>query len=296
MADAADSSDASDPMKRRDTTAILLLVAIVAVVFSDVIFFGRAFYFRDVTRFYYPLRKRLSDIVGAGQFPSWNPLWAAGQPLAANPNYGVFYPPQWLIFLPGFDFWFRFVIVLHVGIAAVGAYFLLRCWTRTESAFFGAIVFGLGGITLSLINVPPFLYSLAWLPWIALAIERQRFAVAAFLLTLSIVGGEPVTIAQVCILIIAFALIRKVPWQRIVVFIGLGVLAASVQLLPAIDLLRDSVRSRGFPMALVGQWSTPPSRLADLFIPQFSGAAAEHFRLYWGTAKYGWLDPFYVGI
>ena len=158
-----------------------LLVAIVAVVFSDVVFFGRAFYFRDITRFYYPLRKVLSDIVRAGDFPSWNPLWAAGQPLAANPNYGVFYPPQWLIFLPGFDFWFRFVLVLHVGIAAVGAYLLLRCWARSESAFFGAIVFGLSGITLSLINVPPFLYCLAWLPWIAVAIERQRFAVAAFL-------------------------------------------------------------------------------------------------------------------
>ncbi|HYS52792.1 MAG TPA: YfhO family protein [Thermoanaerobaculia bacterium] len=273
-----------------------LLVAIVTVVFSDVLFLGRAFYFRDITRFYYPLRKLLSTIVLTGEFPSWNPLWAAGQPLAANPNYGVFYPPQWLIFLPGFDFWFRFLMVLHVGIAAVGAYLLLRCWTRTEAALFGAIVFALGGLTLSLINLPPFLYCLAWLPWIALAIERRRFAVAAFLLALSIVGGEPVTIAQVCVLISAFALIRKVSWHRVVFVVALGTLAASVQLLPAIDLLRDSVRSRGFPFGLVGQWSTPPARFVDLFIPQFSGAAAEHFRLYWGTAKYGWLDPFFVGI
>ena len=273
-----------------------LLVAIVTLAFSDVIFFGRAFYFRDITRFYYPLRKLLSDIVRAGDFPSWNPLWAAGQPLAANPNYGVFYPPQWLIFLPGFDFWFRFVIVLHVAIAAVGAYMLLRSWVRSDAALFGAIVFALGGVTLSLINVPPFLYCLAWLPWIALAIERRRFALAALLLALSIVGGEPVTIAQLCILIVAFALIRNVPWHRVALVVVLGILATSVQLLPAIDLMRDSVRSRGFPFALVGQWSTPPSRLLDLFIPQFSGAAAGHFRLYWGTAEYGWLDPFYAGI
>ena len=260
------------------------------------LFFGRALYFRDLTRFYYPIRKVVADIVHSGAFPAWNPYIAGGQPLAANPNYGVFYPPQWLTFLPPFDFWFRFLLVLHIAIAGAGAYLLLRTWTRRDSALFGAIVFALGGITLSLLNVPAFLYSLAWLPWIALAFERRRFAVASLILGISMIGGEPVTVAQVCALAIAFALLRGVPWTRAALVVTAGVLVASAQLIPAIDLLRDSVRSRGLPVALVGQWSTPPARFLDLFIPQFSGAAADHFRLYWGTAKYGWLDPFYVGI
>ncbi|HEX9502358.1 MAG TPA: YfhO family protein, partial [Thermoanaerobaculia bacterium] len=72
--------------------------------------------------------------------------------------------------------------------------------------------------------------------------------------------------------------------------------AAAVQLLPAVDLVRDTPRSHAFPFSLVAQWSTPPVRLLDLLIPEFSGSAAGHFRLYWGTASYGWLDPFFVGI
>src|ERR1700737_1978594 len=133
------------PMTRRDAAAIVLLVALVALVFGDVLFFGRAFYFRDLTRFGYPSKKVVSDIVRAGEFPSWNPYWAAGQPLAANPNYGVFYPLQWLTFLPRFDFWFPLHIVLHIAVAAAGAYLLLRRCVRPESAIFGAMVFSLGG-------------------------------------------------------------------------------------------------------------------------------------------------------
>lgn len=283
-------------MTRRNAAAIGSLVALVTVVFSDVLFFGRAFYFRDLTRFYYPSKKLLAEIVRAGEFPSWNPYWAAGQPLAANPDYGVFYPLQWLTFLPGFDFWFRLLIVLHVAIAAAGAYLLLRTWLRQESAIFGAIVFSLGGLTLSLINLLPFLYCFAWLPWIALAIDRGRFAIAALLLGMAMIGGEPVSVAQVCILAGVFALVRGVRWRPLILTVALAIAAAAAQLLPAIDLLGDTARSRGFPWSLVSQWSTPPVRLADLFIPELTGPGAEHFRLYWGTAKYGWLDPFYVGV
>jgi hypothetical protein len=73
--------------------------------------------------------------------------------------------------------------------------------------------------------------------------------------------------------------------QALLAEVAAGVVAV-VQLVPAADLLRDSARASGFPFELVSRWSTPPLRLAELFIPQLTGPAAEHFRLYWGTAQY----------
>jgi hypothetical protein len=293
--------------RRRDAAATLFLIALILIVFSDVLFFGRQFYFRDVTRFYYPSKKLLRQIIGSGEFPSWNPFWASGQPLAANPDYATFYPVQWLTLLPGFDFWFRLHVVLHFCIAAAGAYFLLRRWTaHRESAIFGAMVFSLGGLMLSLTNLLPILYCVAWLPWILLATDLlieafswKRFAAAALLLSLPMFGGDPVTVAQTFLFPLALAAARRSSWRMLARVIAAEVIAgvvAAVQIVPAADLLRDSVRWRGFPFSVVAQWSTPPVRLLELFIPQLTGPGAEHFRLYWGTAKYGWLDPFYVGI
>ncbi|HUJ15476.1 MAG TPA: YfhO family protein [Thermoanaerobaculia bacterium] len=292
---------------RRNTLAASVLVALIVAAFADVVFFGRAFFFRDVTRFVYPSRKIVAEIVRAGEFPFWNPYWQSGQPLAANPDYALFCPGQWLIFLPGFDFWFRIHIVLHYCIAAAGAFFLLRRWTsRMESALFGAIVFSLSGLMLSQANLLPILYCLAWMPWGLWAIDRlseapsvRRFAAAALFISMSMFGGEPVTLFQIGVLIVAVAMIRERSLRslRNAVLAGMGALTiAAVQIVPAADLLRDGARAHGFPFELVSRWSTPPLRLVELFIPQFTGIASEHFRFYWGTAKYGWLDPFFPGI
>lgn len=281
---------------KRNVLAAALLIVLILFAFADVVFLGRAFYFRDVTRFYYPSARVVRQIVLSGETPQWNPYWGAGQPLAANPDYAVFYPARWLTFLPGFDFWFRLDIVLHFCLAAAGAFVLLRRWTRrVESAVFGAIVFSLGGLTVGLTCLLPFLYCIAWLPWILWAVWTRRYAIAAMALAMTMLGGEPVTIAQVCVFVVVVAFLRR----RIAAAIGVVVaaaIAAAAQLVPAFDLLRDSVRVEAFPFETVARWSTPPLRLLELFVPQFTGPGVQHFRFYWATAQYGWLDPFYLGI
>ena len=107
-------------MSRSDNLAIGFLLAFITLLFADVLFLGRNFYFRDLTRYYYPTKKLVRDTILSGEFPSWNPLLAAGQPMAANPDYSVFYPPQWLTLLPGYDFGYRLHIVVHFYIAAIG--------------------------------------------------------------------------------------------------------------------------------------------------------------------------------
>jgi len=285
-------------VNRRDAAAIAIIVAVVTLIFSDVLFFGRSFYFRDVTRFYYPMKKVTRDIILSGQFPSWNPALSEGQPLAANPEFAVFYPPNWLLLLPDYEFAFRLHILLHYYLAAIGVYLLLRSRAlRVESAMFGAFAYTLGGLLLSLSCLIPYLFCLAWLPWVALfsgGSTRRHAALAAICLAMILLGGEPVTIAQ-CLLMLAVFVWRRAP-ARAAFIVGAALLIAMVQIIPAADHLRDSVRSRPFAFSLVSTWSTPPIKALELFIPESLGSGAEHARFYWGTAKYGWLDPFFLSI
>ena len=221
-------------MTKRDAGAIAILVAVVTLMFSDVLFFGRAFYFRDVTRFYYPMKKVTRDIILSGDFPSWNPYLSGGQPLAANPEFAVFYPPHWLLLLPDFDLAFRLHVVLHYLIAAVGMYVLLRSWRlRIESAMFGAFAYAFGGLLLSLSCLLPYLFCLAWVPWVLFFFDRNR-ALAAIALALIFLGGEPVTIAQCVLIAMVYSVWRRASARGAFVFIA-ALLIASVQIVHAAD-------------------------------------------------------------
>ncbi|HEX9163529.1 MAG TPA: hypothetical protein VF980_17615, partial [Thermoanaerobaculia bacterium] len=47
---------------------------------------------------------------------------------------------------------------------------------------------------------------------------------------------------------------------------------------------------------LVSTWSTPPVKAVELFIAGALGPVRDHAAFYWGTAIYGWLDPFFLSI
>jgi hypothetical protein len=107
----------------------------------------------------------LREVVLGGEFPFWNRAFAAGQPLAANPEHEVFYPLTWLILLPDYETGFRLLVVLHVYLALFAMYALLRSMElRPPAAFFGALAYGLGGMCLSQVNLLPLLLMFAWLP------------------------------------------------------------------------------------------------------------------------------------
>jgi hypothetical protein len=83
-------------------------------------------YMRDLTRYYYPTKQILRQIVYGGEFPYWNRYFSAGQPIAANPEHEIFYPFTWLILLPSYDFGYRLHILMHIYIGTLGMYALLR--------------------------------------------------------------------------------------------------------------------------------------------------------------------------
>src|SRR5436189_1794984 len=173
--------------RRHDILAVALLALLGTVFFVDVPIGSGDFYMRDLSRYYYPTKQVLRSIVQNGEFPYWNRHFGAGQPIAANPEHEVFYPLTWLILLPSYDLGYRLHILVHIYIALVGMYALLRSMElRIEAALFGAISWGFGGLVMSWVNLLPILFCAAWLPLTCLFARRfllrpnkRDFAIAA---------------------------------------------------------------------------------------------------------------------
>ena len=311
-------SDLQSPVQpRHDRLAVALLLALSFAWFADVWIGVGNFYMRDLTRYYYPTKKILREIVYDGEFPYWNRHFSAGQPIAANPEHEVFYPLTWLILLPSYDFGYRLHVLIHILIGLLGMYTLLRSMElRPPAAFFGAVSFGLGGLYLSYINLLPILFCAAWLPLTCLYVRRfllekrlRDFALAALFLGMQFLVGEPTTIMQTGFLIGMYALYRA--WyskprtasaiRNIAIIALISIVAFSVgsaQMVSAIDHVGDSARSRPFDWDLVKAWSMPWAKIAEMIYPNILGhIAVDRVMWYWGGGLYpGMGSPFLFSI
>lgn len=316
------SDTALPPVSRRtDLLALGLLFLIATICFADVLLGINELYMRDMTRYYYPAKQILREIVQHGEFPYWNRYFSAGQPIAANPEHEVFYPLTWLILLPSYDLGYRLHILIHIYIGLLGMYALLRSMElRPPAAWMGALSFGLGGIYLSYVNLLPILFCAAWLPLTCLFARRfllrrniRDFAAAALFLGIQVLVAEPTTVMQTGALIGMYALYRgwysrprvsklitHVLWIAVISMTGF--LLGAAQILPAIDHVRDSARSRPFDYDLVSAWSMPWPKFAELIYPNVLGhISIGNVMWYWGGGLYpGMGSPFlfsiYVGI
>ncbi|HET8775854.1 MAG TPA: hypothetical protein VFP80_18800, partial [Thermoanaerobaculia bacterium] len=283
--------------RRPDAIALAILAALITLAFADILLDVNSLYVRDLVHFHYPTKHVLREILLSGEFPHWNPWFGAGQPMAANPQHELFYPPNWLVLLPSYRVGFHLLVLLHVYLAAFSMYALLRSLrTGAPSAFFGALAFALGGVGLSYLNLLPFLFSVAWLPLTCLYARRflqtrsrRAFALASLFFGIQVLLGEPTTILQTGTLLGIYALFTR-NWRN-VAMVGLlsvaALLVSAVQTIPAADLAADSVRARGFPFADVTDWSLPAIRLGEFFHPNLLGHVdVMDRRLYWASSLY----------
>lgn len=298
--------------RRSDAIALTILAVVPTLLFIDVFLGTGSLYVRDVVHYHYPSKKILREIILSGHFPWWNPFIHAGQPLAANPAHQLFYPLNALVLLPSYHFGFHLLALSHLYIAGFGMYALLRSMrTGAVAACLGGLSFSIGGLLLSTLNVWPFLFSTAWIPFTLLfarrfLIERRPrdFVLAAICWALQLLVGEPMTVFQCGVLLGMYAIHRggRAHAPRNVAIIGAlafaALLIAAIQVLPGIDHFRDSVRRTGFDYSVVGTWSMPPERIGELFFPNFLGHAPAGGDLpYWASKFYpGQGSPFFLSI
>jgi hypothetical protein len=206
-----------------------------------------------------PWLVRVREAYAAGEWPLWNALSGAGEPLLANPQSQAFQPLAWLALPFPVAAGFGVIAALRVLLALVFTFLLLRRQGIAElPALAGSLAFGLSGF-LQLSLGWPLAGSATFLPVVlyGLVLVDQRgarrdslllaFATAAVLLV-----GHPETGLHVTALAAAFALSRLVSrpagrrlalMRSWAVAAGIGAALAAPVALPAAEYLPQSLRA-----------------------------------------------------
>ena len=178
----------------------LILTLLVVLILYPLSFFQHIPKW-DSVRGYLPYRFFVSDYLGEGHLPLWNPFQRLGYPGYSDLQSGCWYPVVWLLMLLGqYDITSLIVeVVLTFLIAAWGMFrfstFLFDC-KRTSLLL--AISYGLSGFMVGSAQLLVFLIGMAWLPWILwawLSLLRRasvRHALLlSFFLACNITGASP---------------------------------------------------------------------------------------------------------
>jgi hypothetical protein len=298
-------------MGREDLLAIGGFLALVLVFFYRFLDGSVIIAFKDLSRYFYPLRYLMVEQVRSGHLPLWNPYIFCGFPLLATLQIGFFYPLTVIHYLLPFNLAFNYYTILHYFLAACFMYALLRHYQLTRVAsFFGGIVFAFSGYLLSVSNMNTSLTSVVWLPLLLLVwdklIGNLRLNVAvslSILLALMFLGGEPTILYCALWLLVIYALIFSPKRIISIIFLAAaGILAAglvAVQLFPFLELagLSDRVVITQFDM--VSFRSFPPRELLTFIFPYFFGNPAQfggYTEVLLGKTYQDWLISAYLGI
>ena len=280
--------------QRSDALVLLLLALISLGLMAGPLFDGNALYFRDLQIFFIPLKQFLVENLRQGVIPFWNPNVSMGTPFFAEMQTGVLYPPSWLMLLADGPRGIALVLVFHLWLAAAGAFLYARSLgLATAAALVSAAVFAFGGCLLSTVNMVNFMQSLAWLPVVLWAFERdsttphiRHWVVAALAVAMQTLAGAP----DVCImtgLIVAGRQIVLAGWRdwRWLLRVGpaylLALLVAAPQLLATFELFTQSVRTAGLSPAEIQSYSLRFGELRSLFwAPALSATDWDIFKTY----------------
>ena len=258
-----------------------ILVLVALALFPDAFLRGRVFYYRDVHLQWVGQMEVLVRTLAAGSWPVWNPYASFGQPLLANPNYEVYYPPTLLNLVMAPWTYYRLFVFLHLVVAGLGTYALGRRLglSRMVAALTG-IAWMASGPLVSLVSLWNHLAAAAWMPWSAWAGHRAatRPTLAAGVLwgavmAAPVLAGSPemALFAGVFGLVFALGAARGTGGAqrlaRALATAGLVALALSAaQWMPSLELARRSRRA-DLPARQRDFWSVPPVDLLQCVLP-----------------------------
>jgi len=293
---------------------ILGLFVLTLLYFHDVLTGKVLLVERDLTTFFYPFRFIWVETVRQGHFPFWNPYIKCGVPLFATIQPGVLYPLSLpYLFLP-LDLAFNWTIVFHFFLAGAFTYGLMReLGASIQAALAGTFALLFGGYLISVHNVLNTLLSFSWYPlvmWfgcrmVRTGLIRWVIAVAASLCCMFLGGGMEIvllTLASLLFLclypgVLTLRDLENSPnLQRRLVYLGLVLLIflglSMVQILPFLELYKQSHRYGGVSLGEATLWSLDPRDLIYFLLPDLYGPRRSP-DLYWKFQNY--LKTIYVG-
>jgi hypothetical protein len=281
----------------------LAFLIIFLGAYRDFFFGGRVFYERDSTLVEIPARKLTTQLLKEGDFALWSDAHGNGQPFLANLKNAVFYPTTRLYLILPFFTAFRLHYLIHVILIWLGLYALCGSYALSKRAsFLGASLFVFSGMYLSSFEFYNHIAALAWMPWILRLLKTKalsrmcRLALVTALWVLMILAGAPEIVLIAFFLAVAQAFFRAGEWKKelgtAVLSISLACLVSAAQILPSIELLKETARteqSSTWPLELV--------QLPNVVFPNVlgndRGAGHDDF---WGSHLFDRQYPLYYSL
>jgi hypothetical protein len=239
---------------------------------------GYTLSWRDTARLLGSLRPAIEADLRAFTLPLWQPHEALGLPLFAQLMHGVLHPVSLVaaFLAPGAPM--ELQVVLHLALAAAGAWILARVIGASPwAAAVAGLAFGLSGYVLGMSCVLTYLAGASTAPW---AVAGLRLAGAArpggvllggLGVAALVFAGDPQWLIVGLVLGGVLAL-EAGGWRgglRAVLVGATGGLLAGVQLVPALAFLPETSRSAsvaGWERAI---WDLSFWRIAELVLPGF---------------------------
>jgi hypothetical protein len=286
--------------------AVVLATGFVALVaflpFARPMLAGEAFFFRDLSRQFFPLRRFAVEGLRSGELRYWNPFLHEGEPLHILP---VGYPLDLLQVLQPDEAGLSLSLALHVPLAALAFAALARSlgcgWIPAAG---GALVYALGGFALSSLNLYVYAQAVAWAPLVMLGLRRAardggRWIVAASFATAaaaSTLGAEVVLQAVVLGMVLAPPPAGLRMAGRVAAALLLGAGLAAPVLMPVASLVSDSARGAGLPVDVVVAHSVHPLTLPQIVIAAWHGNPTDIVNQWWGANFFPQGFPYVLSL
>lgn len=308
-------------LNKKDIIIFALLSAFCLYLFREIIIGGHYLIGDDFVAFYLGMKKFLFDELHIHHsIPFWNPYIFGGMPFWAHFESTIFYPL-------GLLFWFitpakayGYTMFIHLILAGVFMYLLTRSFGfQRAGSFVAATVFTCNGFVIALLYLGHMcpIQSYIWLPLVIYFLNRAigsktpyfHASMAGAVWGIQILGGAPqdafyTFLGSMFFLICSinirehvrsFKNISKLCAIAIILF-SVGAGFASIQIVPAFELIRESVRASLDSYEMVTMGSYPPEGIITTILPHFFGNYADYG--FW-VGNTPWSVPqkcLYVGI
>ena len=182
-------------LNRLDIVPAVLLVAFCVFIFRGVIFDGHLLFGSDFVAFYQGMKQFLFDeIHNHHSIPFWNPYIFSGMPFWAHVESTIFYPLGILFWIIAPAEAFGYTMFIHMSLAALFMYLLLRSLsTGYGGSFVAAAVFTCNGfIMATLYDGQMFrVQAYIWLPLVIYLLNRALKPENSYLSAVIAAPGDP---------------------------------------------------------------------------------------------------------
>jgi len=214
----------------------------------------------DVPSLLYPWRSFAIDELKAGRWPLWNPYYFGGMPLLANFQSAVFSYVNVFYFFFSKEIAWSIGVILSSLLTMVAFYAFLRNKKLSKlPCVFGSIVFSLSGFQIAWMEYNVLGHTALFIPLLLLAIDkylgekktRWGILISVFTAMQIFTGYVPIVIYTyiICGLYVFYYYIFNryfIENIKRIIITGLyfvwGILIASIQLFPGIELIKESIR------------------------------------------------------